>query len=164
MSLLHIFHPFFGDYVIKFCYDDKFDYCEREYTNYLAAVENGLEEFFAFTDYLGTINGLKFYVQERCDCDAEAVSSIVYNGIREDYVNEDNEPEEIINERIWNEVYDLDDEAYVTYCFGVQEKLIDFLYKYAINDLHEANFGYVDGHLVIIDFSGFGVFATDRSF
>lgn len=158
-----IFHPFFGDYVVKFCYED-FDYCEREYTNYLAAVENGLEEFFAFTDYLGIINGLRFYIQERCDCDAEAVSSIVYNSVKEDYVNENNESEDVVSERIWDVVYDLDDEAYVTYCFGFNEELIDFLGEYAINDLHEGNFGYVDGQLVIIDFSGYGFIATNRPF
>lgn len=158
-----IFHEDFCDFVVKFSLDS-FDYCEREYTNYLAAVKLGLDYFFPYTDFLGEINGVKFFIQEYAVCDNEAISSIWYNTLREDYVSEEDEGEDIINEKIWEMIYDLEDEQRVLYCFGYEEKLLNFLEEYRINDLHEGNFGYIGNRLVIIDFSGFGQRVREREF
>lgn len=158
-----IFHEDFGDFVVKFT-TEPFDYCEREYTNYLAAVDAGLDYFFPYTDFLGEINGVKFFIQERAECDNEAISSIWYDNLREDYVSEEDEDEDIINEKIWDMIYDLEDDQRALYCFGNEEKLIDFLGEYCINDLHEGNFGYIGDRLVIIDFSGFGQRVREREF
>lgn len=158
-----IFHECFGDFVVKFT-TEAFDYCEREYTNYLAAVNAGLDYFFPYTDFLGEINGVKFFIQEYAECDNEAISSIWYDSLREDCVSEEDEDEDIINEKIWNMIYDLEDDQRVLYCFGNEEKLIDFLNEYCINDLHEGNFGYIGERLVIIDFSGYGNRAREREF
>ena len=95
-----ILYEGFGDYVVKFCRkysssdENFFDYCEREYTNYLAAVEKGLEKFFPYTDYLGYFNGINFYVQECALCDNEAVSSIWYEELRENYESEEEDEDE----------------------------------------------------------------------
>lgn len=158
-----IFHEHFGDFVVKFT-TEVFDYCEREYTNYLAAVDAELDYFFPYTDFLGEINGVKFFIQEYAECDNEAISSIWYDTLREDYVSEEDEDEDIINEKIWDMIYDLEDEQRALYCFGNEEKLFDFLDKYCINDLHEGNFGYIGERLVIIDFSGYGQRVREREF
>lgn len=157
-----IMHDDFGDFVVKFT-TEKFDWCEREYTNYLAAVERGLGEFFPFTDFLGYYNGVSFFIQERADCDEDGVSSIWYSALREDYVTEEeDENEDIISEKIWDMIDELEDEQRAMYCFGNKIALFDFLDEFCINDLHQGNFGYVDGKLVIIDFSGYGNVARER--
>ena len=159
-----LFHEEFDNCVVKFCLED-FDYCEREYTNYLAAIEKGFNDFFPYTDYLGYFNGIKFFVQEQAYCDNEAISSIWYHAILEDYIpEEEDENEYILNEKILDLLYDLEDEQRVSYCFGYNEKLLDFLDEYCINDLHDGNFGYIDGEIVIIDFSGYGFLARERRF
>lgn len=150
-----ISHPDFNGFVVKFC-NYRFNYCEREYKNYLAAVEKGIEEFFPYTDFLGTMNGIDLYIQEKAVCDSDGVSSIWYHAIEEDYVNVYNESEDIVYGRIWDMISDLEDDQRAIYCFGYNEKLLNFLGEYRINDLHEGNFGYTEDRLVIIDFSGFG--------
>lgn len=154
---------FFSDYVVKFCGED-FDYCEREYTNYLAAVDRELGQFFPYTDFLGELNGLKFYIQERAVCDSEYVNSVWYESLRESYEGAyEDEDEDFINSRIWDAVDDLEDDERLQMIYAVQD-LEDFINEYRINDLHEANFGFIDERLVIIDFSGYGWRATERAF
>lgn len=153
----------FENYVVKFC-GEEFDYCEREYTNYLAAVDRGLEEFFPYTDFLGELNGLKLYIQERAVCDCEYVNSIWHESLRESYEGAfEDEDEDFINSRIWDAVDDLEDDERLQMIYHVED-LEDFINEYCINDLHEANFGFVDERLVIIDFSGYGWRATERAF
>ena len=48
----------------------------------------------------------------------------------------------------------MDDYEKVMLTFGDGE-LANFLQENKIGDLHEGNFGYICGHMVIVDFSGF---------
>lgn len=157
-----LMNPFFENYVIKFSLGS-FDYCEREYKNYWAAVDNHLEEYFPYTVFLGDLNGLKLYIQEKAICDSETISSIWYNKIYEGYWSEEDAKEAAQSGEIWNMIDDLDDYERVEYVYD-DDKLWEFLDEYRINDLHEGNFGYVGERLVIIDFSGFGTFMENRSF
>lgn len=151
----------FNGYVVKFCYED-FDYCEREYTNYLAAIEHNLDVYFPFTDYLGNINGIKFFVQEYAICNEEEITSIWYEKIRESYES-DGEDEDEISDEIWAIIDDMEDDEGISLLFNCDE-LLSFLSEYRINDLHQGNFGYINDKLVIIDFSGFGARAKGREF
>ena len=157
-----IFSSLFEDYVVKFC-PERFDYCEREYTNYLAAVEHKLEAFFPCTDFLGEINGMNFYLQEKAYCDPESVSDILYETLRENWECDEETSECQIAEEIICAIDNLEDDECVQMLYNTEE-LLEFLCDYCINDLHPGNFGYIDDRLVIIDFSGYGYRATERSF
>ena len=157
-----LLNPFFEDYVIKFS-TGRFDYCEREYKNYWAAVYNHLEEYFPYTIFLGDLNGLKLYIQEKAVCDSQAVSDIWYERVYNGYWSEENAKEAAESGEIWAVIDELDDYERVGYIYD-DDKLWDFLDEYRINDLHEGNFGYVGERLVIIDFSGFGFFMENREF
>ena len=53
----------------------------------------------------------------------------------------------------WDAADNLEDDVRAMLLFD-DEALVDFLLENCVNDLHEGNFGYIDGELVIIDFSG----------
>ena len=155
----------FPNYVVKFCLGG-FDYCEREYTNYLAAIERKLGRFFPYTDFLGKFNGVSYYIQEKAYVDSERVSDIWYGSVSEDEYWEStysDEDEEYVSERIWDYISDLEDSERIEILFG-DDALIDFIDEYCINDLHEGNYGYIDDRLVIIDFSGYSTTAICRDF
>lgn len=161
-----ILHPEFNGYVVKFCNGGYFDHCEREYSNYIAAVARGFGDYFVYTEYLGEVNGIRFYIQEEAIVDSDRISDIWFYSLREDYEPEDEEDDEdIINERVWDAVGDLEDEERCSMCFpDMSDEFACFLDEYCINDLHEGNFGYIGGNIVIIDFSGYGWRAQERDF
>lgn len=151
-----IYHPFFGDYVVKFS-TESFDYCEREYKNYWAAVYNHFEEYFPYTIFLGNLNGINLYLQEKAICDSQAVSDMWYSKVYDGYWSEEEAIEASNTGEIWNIIDDLDDSERIEIIYDNSD-LIDFLDEYRINDLHEGNFGYIGERLVIIDFSGYRSF------
>jgi hypothetical protein len=110
-----------------------------------------MTEFFPQTFFLGRFDGRDYYIQERAECDEDAISSECYNQICSSYEEDGNE---CSPEWVWDEVDGLDDDERVNLLFHNSE-LIDFLYEHEINDLHEGNFGRINGNFVIIDFSGY---------
>lgn len=155
------------DYVLKKAYDgfceDKYDdegmpyvdcwlneetqnSCELEAELYAIAVEEGVGQFFAKTEYIGNC----IFKQERAD---ELVAWTT-----NDYVP----PEEIEAKA---EECGLDDllarsSVYVVrylmeeYTVEELKKLQDFLNRYDIDDLHAHNAGWVKGKLKFIDYVG----------
>ena len=160
-----IFLPEWYDVVIKFCYDKEFDYCEREYENYCAAVCEGVAQYFPYTDYLGTNNGIRFYVQQVAYVDECDVYDSLYDKLNESGSFEDlpYEDEYERSEYISDWIDDMEAEERVELLFG-DERLIEFIDHYHINDLHDGNFGKIDDAFVIIDFSGYGKYAMGREF
>lgn len=163
-----VFHEDFYEYVVKFTWNNShkgFDWCEREYENYIAAVEEGLDWAFPYTDYLGSINGVNFYIQEKACPNEDEITDICYSKVSENYESHCAWREERYRSReysfsrselISDAVEDLEDDERVEMIVGYDEKLMDFLYNRRINDLHNGNFGYNGDHYVIIDFSGYG--------
>lgn len=144
-------HPDLPGWIIKIGYDGLArDYMEREYENYLAAKNCGLEHFFPVTAYVGEIQGYSCYAQQEVECCEEDVRSGWYEELRERFVMSGDEFEE---SDVWDEVDWLEDEERVNLLFH-NEELIRFLRERNINDLHEGNFGYIGCCAVIIDFSG----------
>lgn len=139
-------------WVIKVGYTDtRFDHATIEYNNYCLAEKASLTEFFPTTVYLGDFCGRAFYIQEEAECDEDVISSSWldcllsrYEKIGEDYDCEN----------LWDEIDAMDDEekAYLTF---ENHSLCDFLIEHDIGDLHEGNFGYIDGRMVIVDFGGY---------
>jgi hypothetical protein len=140
-------------WVIKVGYTKgvKFDYAAKEYENYCKAVECGFEEYFPETVFLGEFGDRAFYVQELADCDEYAVTSDWYERLRDDY---EEDGEEYDAECLWDEINDMDDDQKAFLSFH-NNALCNFLWKNRITDLHEGNFGYIRGCLVIVDFSGY---------
>ena len=129
----------------------KLDYAALEYNNYCLAEQAGLAYYFPETVYLGEFGGCAFYVQEMADCDEDAVSSIWYERLRDEY---EEDGEEYDPDRIYDEIDCMDDDQKAFLTFRNSE-LCAFLWENRITDLHEGNFGSIGGKMVIVDFSGY---------
>ena len=127
------------------------DYARKEYEVYCLAKEAGLSYYFPETIYLGHFCGIPFYIQKKAECREDNISADWYERLTERY---DTYGEEYNDDDIWNIIYDMDDYDKAMLCFG-DEDLADFLMKNHVGDLHEGNFGYIRGYLVIVDFSGY---------
>lgn len=140
-------------WVIKVGYTEnvKKDYATYEYNVYCAAEEAGLAQYFPKTLYLGEFYGRPFYIQQEADCDEDQVTSDWYERLRDQY---DEDGEEYDIDSLWCEIDDMDSLDKVMLVFGDGE-LCDFLSEHRVNDLHEGNFGYIRGCMVIIDMAGF---------
>ena len=152
MTKACISHDDLFDWVIKvgFTRGLEVDHAMREYQNYCFAEQEGLDYYFPKTVYLGEFGGRPFFLQEAVECDEDEITSEWYDRLRDKY---DEEGEEYDCDRLWDEVYELEDEERAYLLFGNQ-KLVKFLKEHDIGDLHEGNFGASGDHLVICDFSG----------
>ena len=146
-SKVCFWHPSLGDWVIKVGFQDlNENYAEVEYKIYLKAREHGLEQYFPTTYFLGEFEETKFYLQQRAEYVPEEVHSKLIEkvselGCYESYT------------LAWDAADNLEDDVRAMLLFD-DDVLVDFLLENRVNDLHEGNFGYIDGELVIIDFSG----------
>ena len=154
------FHRDLHDWIIKVVLPDEQnnDYCRREWENYLAAEQAGLSQYFAATEYLTTVNGIAFYIQEKVFVD-ESVDSSIYDSASAERAARG---EEIDEDALWDEVYDMEADERVELLYK-NPKLTHFILSRHINDLHCGNFGMRGGEYVLIDYSGFGLQAFSRS-
>ena len=146
-------HTDLSNWIIKVGYTETVacDYAKREYENYCHAREAGLEEYFPETIELGIFGNCAFYIQQKVECDEDKVSSDWYEALRDryDYYGEEYDCD-ILADELDN--MESDEKAFLLF---ENMQLSDFLVDNGINDLHEGNFGYIDGRAVIIDFSGY---------
>lgn len=151
LTKICIWHEDLMDWVVKVGYTTfDCDYATLEYNNYCLAEEDGLAHYFPNTICIGEYGGRHFYLQEWADCDEYVISSDWIKRLRDRYEEDGIELDE---EELRDEVIGLDDSEKVYLCFH-DSNLCDFINRLRINDLHEGNFGYVGGSMVIIDFSG----------
>ena len=151
-SKVCIGHEDLAGWVIKVGYAEKVacDYATLEYNIYCLAEEAGLARYFPKTIYLGEFDGRAFYAQQYADCDEDTVSSDWYERLRDEY---DESGEDYDSDTLWDTIDEMDTDEKAYLCFHNQE-LCDFLVENEVGDLHEGNFGYINGCLVIVDFSG----------
>ena len=151
-SKLCIMHEDLDNWVIKVSYNVhvKHDHATMEYEVYCAAEEAGFAEYFPETVYLGTFGGCAYYAQAMAECCEEEITSEWYSALTTRY---EDSGDEYDSDCIWSEVDDLDDWERALLLFG-DESLCSFLNEHRVGDLHEGNFGYIGGRLVIVDFSG----------
>lgn len=138
------------------------NYCQKEFENYIFALENNVEYFFAETYLIGEINNVKIYLQRKGTCEESTISERFC-----DYCCASASQNEEDWENIMDEMTDIDriyaafDSEYFPYAISKLEKFINC---YQINDLHEGNYAIIeeedeDGCLcyrtVIIDYSGY---------
>lgn len=158
-------------WVIKVDATDCKGYCKREADFYADSEEFGIQDCFATTYNLLTLDdGRVVLLQEEVTIDEDAVSKSFYDYVRdseglqdwlEDYGEESEESEEELSYRIYDYIADMDTRERLYAIFGDDKRfnVIDnFCYDNNINDLHEGNWGWTsEGRLVIIDFAGFGM-------
>lgn len=140
------------DWVIKVAFNGYERYSANEYEVYRAAEEAGFSHYFPETIYLCERAGKIFYLQKEALCQEESITSDWYERLREIYEEKKLEYDE---DDLYEKVDNLEDEERVMLSFN-DLAFWNFLKQHHVNDLHEGNFGYIDGHLVIIDFGGYG--------
>lgn len=136
------------DYVIKFDYYGSQSYCKMEAEYYADAVKAGLELYFAETHIITEVDGIVFTIQEQCVCDEDEVYNSAHRYVEEKDCCDLNEDD------IWDEVYEMCEDGRLYEIFD-DAALRSFISRHYINDLHQGNFGFIGGRLVMTDFSGF---------
>ena len=101
------------------------------------------------TIYLGNFGGRAFYVQQRADCNEDQVSSDWYERLRDQY---EEDGEEYDPDCLWDEIDGMDERAMLMFSDG---RFSHFLWEHGVGDFHEGNFGYINGCVVLVDFSGY---------
>lgn len=132
----------------------KINYCQIEAEIYEDARRENLDKFFAPCYFLEIFDGVQIYVMQR------AVTSYdkLYSDLFERLSNEG---------RTEAEASDIIEEAdacaeFVNWLFPYYSeepeefnRFIEFLESANINDLHSGNIGYINGEIVLIDYSGY---------
>ena len=173
-----------NDYIIKFqppCVENEgYDYCGREVEIYNAAMENGFEDKFAWTDYLFDYHFndnicIPVYVMEWCQCSYDMIDDEMddwhytrfcsSNGITkgdddayERYTDSRDNCDETYSERMLEWAFD---------CWGGEysssSDFVIFMRNMFINDIHAGNWGWCNNRLVLVDYSGYGEDYNERS-
>lgn len=142
-----------NDFVIKlpFYNDYDIDYIGLEYNNYMAAVANGVQDFFSpcevidfKIDYNDIYYKSKILIMDYAFVDVDINNNYVSQSNLSDSDEYDNDQLDII--RIFSNYYDDD----------VIISLLEFIKDYEINDFHSSNIGRLDDYTpILIDYSGY---------
>lgn len=150
---------------------DDINYNESEVFIYQRAVEAGLSQWFAWTTKVDTINydGVitEIYAMEYCDVDGDQLENASYElAVQEYLADEGLTLEEMSNDDREN-MYDMidssecgDSDGIQHYMFAIydiddMDALYSFIDDYNINDTHAGNWGYLNNHLVLVDYGGY---------
>lgn len=141
------FENYYGAKTSLACYD--WDYCLVEVERYDKAMKAGIADLFARTEIYGEVKGHPVYIQEKADpfcCGNHKIHTAARR------------------QKTRNKVYSLGYEVFnedwltdVLDYFGEEIflKLLSFIKKENINDLHTGNLGYIGDRPVIFDYSGY---------
>lgn len=160
-------------YVFKINYDinDPIDYNKNEMFIYNRAVEEGVEDWFAWIAKIGTIHiddrELEVCAQAWCDVDFDKIAEqSFYCQFSAECAAEGYDINHLTEEES-EEIYDKIDEDYVgsgagmrdyvysNYPYNKVRALFNFLDKYGVNDTHAGNWGYLNDELVLTDYAGY---------
>lgn len=160
ISKLVFFSDSFDEWVLKIPrhLDKDKNYCQIEADNYEKAVECGFDEFFAPTFFVEEYNGIPLYAQTRLECDSSLVEENFYKYAKDICDPNNYEDDESYDDVVCSTADNLDTDQQIIAVFGDSDEvynLCDFCEEMEINDLHSANFGCLNGTLVMCDFSGF---------
>lgn len=138
----------------------RYDYCQREALNYLRAMEEEVDEYFAECYWFARAGSMDFYIQKRVEtgCWVEQTVKEYFEEYADSelgYCAEDYETEEEYWDALSDAVENLEDTDRAAAVFCWDSRLSDFIIERDINDLHEGNYGRVDDRFYIIDYSGF---------
>lgn len=157
-----------ADFVLKFGWRDSDEkYCRKEADLCEKAEAQGLGKYFGWTHYICDYQGRAIYAMEYLDCDEETISDKSSDYCWELYCedNQINTDEDNWDYRddFWDSYNDSTDHTYgvLRYLFSMISAkdavaLDQFIWDNDINDIHDGNWGYRDGNLVICDYAGYG--------
>ena len=142
-----------NDFVIKLPFNDDYDidYISLEYNNYMAAVANGVQDFFSpcevidfKIDYNDIYYKSKILIMDYAFVDVDINNNYISQSNLSDNDEYDNDQLDII--RIFSNYYDDD----------VIISLLEFIKDYEIDDFHSSNIGRLDDYTpILIDYSGY---------
>lgn len=139
------------EFLTKF---NAYDYCDLETRNFVYAEEKGLDAFFAESYFLSLYKGIRIYIQRKAECDEEEFDDRLKN-YASHYVDESCN-EDVFDEVVSDYVLNMDGSESLEAVFGdVPQELQDMIDERNINDLHCANYGFINEKPVIIDYSGY---------
>jgi len=146
------------------------DYCRLEWRNYLLAEQENIAECFAETIFFGNFNGYPIYLQEKVNCDEDVVGESMDRASYADWLEQNDYEDNEENEDDYYENYypDGDDDlaeslVYSEWNNKLASHFLNFCDSWSISDKHSGNFGYADGTLVIVDYSGYGCWDHETS-
>lgn len=161
VTKLAIFPSFDDNIVIKIPFQKHFDsanytpnhewdYCFSEVAIYHKAKVEGLEKIFAKEKYIGEVKGYPIYVQVKCNLGIDIDEHTAKNSF--DFI-QNFHTHSFYGAYVFNPIWQA--EALRTYGKKFYTKFIEFLDTYSlVDDLHEANLGYINGKPVLLDYSG----------
>ena len=148
-------YPFEGAY-LPISEGTSWDYCAAEAELSELAIEEGVADFFALTEYLCSWYNFPIYVQEKCDSMNRGMDVEVKSPVTRELCDKANR----IKSKT-SSLWPLDTNFLAAGLFLYDEnalmKLNNFISEYSISDLHNGNYGYAAGTFVpkIYDFSGY---------
>lgn len=144
------------DWVVKAPIPGLQDHCRMEAENWIRAKREGVAYAFAPCFYYGRFHGTPIYIQRSIQTDGDETSHRLYLRVSaEKPIGEEEDDDDYIT-RIFKEIDgNLQDSDRLSVLIGEDQRLFDFVNKYQINDLHEGNFGFLNGKIVVFDYSGF---------
>ena len=145
---------FSGVEVEGYCHQNEWDYCETEELRYLAAEKNNMEEHFAKTWCIGTVQDWPIYAQIKC-CMYRSEESYSTRS-KKTYTAEDQESVRNIQDttKVWTQEDWLIDFLH----YWGRDRLIAFMQfcdQWNIDDLHGGNLGYICGVPCLVDYSSY---------
>lgn len=127
-------------------YDRPWDYCMNEVFRYETAKEDGMEEFFAETKFVGYMKGFPIYTQVKCE---------VLNPNEHYYSKEERDKTRSLTKYASINVDWLTD---IRTQMG-EDAVVKFVnyvdYQGWNDDLRADNIGYLNGHPIVVDYSSF---------
>ena len=146
--------PFEGVQVKGFIHDNDWDYCETEQYRYIVAERNGLNEHFAKTWFLGTVQDWPIYAQAKANMFLSSASQSTRS--KRKYSKQEMDTAKSIKDTLGSEI---DEEWMIDFInyWGKDRlvELLNFCNEWDIDDLHLGNIGYVYGVPCIIDYSSY---------
>ena len=133
---------------------DANDYCAVEEYIYRIARKYNVNQMFTKTAFLGFVCGIPVYVSSCADKEySPKKQSNETSKIAKDMIDKSRKE----HKDSYSELYTTECGVLIeTYGRKATQRLIDFIYKEKISDLHIGNYGYdALGNLKIIDYSGF---------
>lgn len=149
--------PKYINFVVKIPFFDAngIDHCKLEANNSFQIEEAELDEYIAKSCFYKEYNRIPFYVQEKAECDYCSIDDEMAEIYYSSYEEEFDEYGDFLDY-----FYNLSDKEkifpYMSYYWGsAVYKMMNLIDSLQINDLHSGNVGFINGNLVLIDYSGY---------
>ena len=138
------------DWVVKIPFGSQVNSCEQECQIYGAAIERGLEYFFAEVYYLGEYKGCPVYAYPYAEIDTGKITEY----LEADVKNYFSHSEHSFEEEGWFWDDPCEQIGYVIdQMFKMSNRLSSFLDEFDICDLHLGNCGFINEHFVFTDYA-----------